>query len=93
MRRQLDASDLMGMAIPFPQPRHMPCSECGAAVERSDRDVHVCDLGRLLDYRVFQLRDELAAFERELAEYLDSPRGRFELWCAEQDRRDRAGPA
>jgi hypothetical protein len=81
------------MGIPFPQPRHMPCSECGAAVERSDRDAHVCDAGHLLDYRVFQLRDELAAFERELAEYLDSPRGRFELWCAEQDRRDRAGPA
>jgi hypothetical protein len=71
----------------------MPCSECGAAVERLDRDAHECDAERLLDYRLFQLRDELAALEQELAGYLDSPRGRFELWCAEQDRKDRPGPA
>ena len=84
----------MGMGIPFPQPHHMPCSECGAAVEWSGRETHVCDAERLLDFRLFQLRDELGAFEQELGEYLESPRGRFELWCAEQDRRDDStGPA
>ena len=82
------------MGIPFPEPSHMPCSECGAAVARSDREAHECDAERLLDFRLFQLRDELSAFEQELAEYLESPRGRFELWCAERDRRDdRTGPA
>ena len=75
------------MGIPFPEPSHTPCSECGAAVERSDREAHVCDAERLLDFRLFQLRNELGAFEQELAEYLESPRGRFELWCAERDRR------
>jgi hypothetical protein len=31
-------------------------------------------------------RDELGRFERELDTYLDSPRGRFELWYAERER-------
>jgi hypothetical protein len=79
------------MGIPFPQPQHLPCSECGAAVERSEREEHVCDRERLLDYRMFQLRDEIAAFEGELAGYIDSPRGKFELWCAEWDRRNETG--
>jgi hypothetical protein len=76
------------MGIPFPQPRHLPCSDCGAAVERSKQDEHVCAPERLLDYQLFQLRDEMAALEGELAVYLDSPRGRFGLWCAERDRRN-----
>jgi hypothetical protein len=76
------------MAIPFPQPRHVPCSECGAAVERSRAAEHLCDRERLLDYQMFQLRDEIGGVGRDLAAYLDSPRGRFELWCAERDRRD-----
>jgi hypothetical protein len=79
------------MGIPFPQPRHLPCSECGAAVEQSQQDEHVCDRERLLDYQIFQLRDEIAALDEELAVYLDSPRGRFELWCAERDRGNRTG--
>jgi len=76
------------MAIPFPQPRHVPCSDCGAAVERSREDEHVCNRDRLLDYQMFQLRDGIEAVGAELAAYLDSPRGRFELWCAERDRRN-----
>jgi hypothetical protein len=76
------------MAIPFPQPRHLPCSDCGAAVARSLPHDHACDRERLLDYQIFQLRDEIAAAGDELAAYLDSPRGRFELWSAERDRRN-----
>jgi len=76
------------MAIPFPQPWHLPCSECGAAVERSSEDEHVCDRDRLLDYQLFQLSDEIGAVGAELAAYFDSPRGRFELWCAERERRN-----
>jgi hypothetical protein len=92
MGRLLGASDavcnLICMGIPFPRPLHMPCSECGAAVERPKQDEHVCEPDRLLDYQLFQLRDEVAALEGELVVYLDSPRGRFELWCAERDRRN-----
>jgi hypothetical protein len=65
----------------------MPCSDCGAAVERASTQEHVCDRSRLIDYQMFQLRDEMAAVDGEVAAYLDSPRGRFELWWAERERR------
>jgi hypothetical protein len=74
------------MGLSFPQPQHLPCADCGAAVERSRQDEHVCDPERLVDYQLFQLRDEIETFQDELAGYLDTPRGRFELWCAERDR-------
>jgi len=79
------------MGIPFPQPRHLPCSDCGAAVERSLRDEHVCDRERLLDYEMFQLREEIETVGAELAAYLESPRGRFELWCVARDRGNETG--
>jgi hypothetical protein len=50
----------------------------------------VCDRERLLDYQMFQLRDDIASAPSALAAYLDSPRGRFELFCAERERRTRA---
>ena len=74
------------MGIQLPQPRYMPCPDCGAAVERSERADHVCDRARLLDFQMFQVRDELAKLDAELGAYFDSPRGRFELWFAERER-------
>ena len=65
----------------------MPCSECGASVARDEADEHICNPERLLDYRVFQLRGEIEGFEGEVADYLDTPRGRFEAWYAERKRR------
>jgi hypothetical protein len=65
----------------------MPCPDCGAAVERAHADKHLCERGRLVDYQMFQLRDELADIETELGAYFDSPEGRFELWRAERERR------
>ena len=75
------------MAIPFPQPRYMPCAECGAAVERAGKEEHVCDRARLLDFQMFQLRGEVAALDAELGAWFDTPQGRFELWWAERERR------
>ena len=40
-----------------------------------------------LEYRLFQLRDEVARFDEGLRAYLDSPRGRFAQWLAERERR------
>ena len=71
----------------FPQSRFMPCTECGASVERVDADAHVCDRDRLLDFHLFQLREEIAAFDAQLAEWLASARGRFASWLAERERR------
>jgi hypothetical protein len=47
----------------------------------------VCDVERVLDFRLFQLRDEIAAFDAQLAEWLRTARGRFAAWIAERDRR------
>jgi len=68
------------MSLAFPHPRFMPCSDCGAAVERGNRDEHACDRSRVLDYQMFQLRDEVAAVEDEFGAYFNSRKGRFELW-------------
>ncbi len=47
----------------IPQPAYMPCEECGASVPVGERDEHVCSERRRLEYRLFQLRAELAVFE------------------------------
>jgi threonine dehydrogenase-like Zn-dependent dehydrogenase len=70
----------------LPHPRHMPCSECGESVARDARDPHTCDEDRWATYQFFQLRHEVAELDGRLAEYLESPRGRFELWDAARRR-------
>jgi hypothetical protein len=47
----------------------------------------MCDSERLLDFRLFQLREEILAFDAQLAAWLASARGRFAAWVAERDRR------
>jgi hypothetical protein len=74
------------MSTSFAHSSHMPCPECGASVAHGEADTHVCEPERLLDYRMFQLRAELAGFDGALGEYLDSPQGRFALWLAERER-------
>ena len=75
----------------FPQSRYMPCAECGASVDRAGASAHVCDTERLLDFRLFQLREEIVAFDAQLAAWLVSARGRFAAWIAERDRRASQG--
>ncbi len=70
----------------FPQPAHMPCPDCGASVPREAADAHVCDPERRLEFQLVQLREELQAFDAELAAWLDSPQGRFAAWVAERGR-------
>ena len=70
----------------LPQPRFMPCPDCGESVAADARVEHRCDDERWLTYQLFQLREELASFEDQLAAYLESARGRFELWDAERRR-------
>lgn len=70
----------------FLQPQFVPCPECGAAVPAPELDEHVCAQDRWLEYQLFQLRGEVAAFEVQLAAFLASPRGRFETYYAERER-------
>jgi hypothetical protein len=79
-----EASAVFGF---IPQPAYMPCEECGASVAVGARDEHVCSAQRQLEYELFKLRAELAAFDDQFAAYLESPQGRFELWYAERERR------
>ena len=71
--------------------RFMPCTECGASVERAQTDEHRCDPERLLDFRMFALRDEVAAFEANLTAFLDGPSGQFHRWLAARDVRGDTG--
>jgi hypothetical protein len=66
--------------------RHMPCDECGASLAASERGLHACDPERRLEFRLFQLRTGATSFEDGLAEYLESPQGRFAQWLAERER-------
>ncbi len=69
-----------------PQPRHLPCPECGESVALELRELHACEEERWTTYQLFQLRDEIAELDGQVARYLDSPRGRFELWDAARRR-------
>ncbi len=66
--------------------RYMPCPACGASLDRSERDAHVCDEERRLDYELVQLRPEILAFDERLAQWLASPDGLFAVWEAERRR-------
>ncbi|HEY3070526.1 MAG TPA: hypothetical protein VGJ34_09435 [Gaiellaceae bacterium] len=67
--------------------RQLPCEECGASVAKAELEGHVCDPERRLDYQLIQQRQELEGLEDEYRAYLATPRGKFELWCAERSRR------
>jgi hypothetical protein len=69
----------------------MPCSACGAAVERGRSERHVCERDRVVEFQMFRLRDEVAAVENEVRAYFESAQGRFEAWWAERERRRNAG--
>ena len=73
--------------LSLPPPAHMPCDRCGASVETRSAGAHRCDDARRLDYAVFGLRGEIESFEEELRTWLATPRGRFELFYAERERR------
>ena len=68
------------------QSRYMPCTQCGASVERTAHETHVCDSERRLSYQLFQLRGEVERFEAEFSAFLGSALGKFEAWCARRER-------
>lgn len=70
----------------FAHSKYIPCPECGASLAGEDPDDHVCDEGRRLDFQMFRMRSNIARFEEDLAEFLETSAGKFERWCAEQQR-------
>jgi hypothetical protein len=74
------------MSTFFERSSHMPCSECGGSVPERERDGHVCDPERLLDFQMIQLREEIASFEDDFGTYLETSQGRLAQWYAEYRR-------
>ena len=74
----------------LPQPRFLPCPDCGESVAVEAQSEHVCEEERWATYQLHQLREEITSLEGQVAAYLDSPRGRFEAWDAarRRERRD-----
>jgi hypothetical protein len=70
----------------FFEPTQKPCIECGAPVELAAADEHACDAEQRLDYWMFRLRHELAAFETDFQAWLGSSQGRFAAWQARRTR-------
>jgi hypothetical protein len=70
----------------LPAPRHMPCDHCGASVERGTEAAHECDDERRLEFCVFALREGIGSFDEAWTAWLQTPRGRFELYYAERSR-------
>lgn len=62
--------------------RFMPCTECGASVDRRADTAHTCDRDRLVDYRIFGLRRQIESLESGFTQFLETPTGRFERWLA-----------
>jgi hypothetical protein len=62
--------------------RYLPCDECGESVERSVAPSHRCSPERLVDFRMFGLREDIAGFEDRLRHFLHTSHGRFEIWLA-----------
>ncbi len=63
-----------------------PCPECGASLAPAQLHEHECEPERWLDHQMLQCREEIERFEGVVVTYLDSPRGRFELWYAARQR-------
>jgi hypothetical protein len=73
----------------FPEPSSLPCPECGVPIHLDGGD-HECDDERRRWHQLFLVNGEIERLEAELREYLNSPRGRFELFYAERERLFRA---
>jgi hypothetical protein len=67
------------MAFAFPQPKDMPCPDCGKSLAVNDDQSHECD--EELKFW-FKNREEIEGFDHQLAEWLETPQGRFEQWLA-----------
>ena len=74
------------MSLAFPSPDRLPCPDCGASLPAAGDPGHVCDDERRLDYRLVELGPGIDRFDADLADWLETPDGRFARFIAEQGR-------
>jgi hypothetical protein len=86
-RERREGGETGGVPTEVPEPDEMPCPDCGASVAPDEARWHECEPDDVLDYRRFLERQEPVTLNEELTAYLASPRGRFEAWYAERQRR------
>jgi hypothetical protein len=65
---------------------HAVCPDCGVALPLGQLDEHECDEQRWLDHQIRLALPELARIDQEIASFLETPEGRFELWYARRQR-------
>lgn len=82
--------DVLSAMFPsVPQPRFLPCPECGETIAAEERGAHVCEEERWATFQLHQLREEVERLDAQVAAYLDSPQGRFASWDAARRRGQR----
>jgi hypothetical protein len=59
-----------------------PCSECGTVLSPAQRTRHECNHHQLVAHQLRREGAKLDRFEAELAAYLETSRGQFDLWLA-----------
>ena len=62
------------------------CSECGVIVPLARSGEHECEHDKWVAYQVARSRSEIERIDAEVARYLETARGRFEVWYAERSR-------
>jgi hypothetical protein len=71
----------------LPQPAYLPCPECGASLALGELAEHACDEAQRIRYELFQIRCETERFDDELAAWLRTKHGRFEVFYAARARK------
>ena len=70
-----------------PVPGYLDCPECGTSVAPLALEQHRCDDRHRHDHVKRVAGSEIGAFETEFRFFLETPRGRFEVFYAERARK------
>jgi hypothetical protein len=70
-----------------PVPAYLNCPECGTSVSAAAIAAHACDDRLRREHNDRTASAQVAELEADIRSFLQSPRGRFELFYAQRTRR------
>jgi hypothetical protein len=70
-----------------PVPDYLNCLECGTSVSTDAIDSHACDDRHRREHHDRTAAAQVEELEADIRNFLQSPRGRFELYYAQRTRR------
>jgi hypothetical protein len=70
-----------------PVPAYLNCPECGTSVSAAAIAAHACDDRHRREHHDRTAVAQVAELEADIRSFLESPRGRFELFYAQRTRR------